>query len=151
MLEQEYPLAAFHFVLRFEQAGTGVDASFQEVGGFGPEMETETYREGGENRFVHQLPKGVKSARLVLKRGIAKRESPLVGWCKDVLEGGMSRRIELQAVQLSLLDGECATVRSWVFADCWPAKWQVDGFKSNKNEVAIETVELVYGASRREL
>jgi phage tail-like protein len=151
MAELDYPLPAFHFVLRFERAGSGVDASFQEVGGFAPEMETEAYREGGENRFVHQLPKGVKSGRLTLKRGIASQDSPLVAWCKSVLENGLSRRIEPQALQLSLLDGDGSPVRSWTFADAWPLKWSVEGFKSNKNEVALESVELAYSTSRREL
>ena len=151
MAELDYPLPAFHFVVRFERAGSGVDASFQEVGGIAPEMETETYREGGENRYVHQLPKGTKSGRLTLKRGIASDESKLVKWCKDVLEWGLSKRIEPQALQVVLLDAEGLPVRSWAFDDAWPVKWSVDGFKSTKNEVALESIELVYGASRREL
>src|SRR3954464_11386045 len=59
----EYPPAAFYFRVGFgaEQSG---DAAFQEVGGIGPEMESESYREGGENRFLHSLPKGVKHPKL---------------------------------------------------------------------------------------
>jgi len=149
--ELDYPLPAFHFVVRFDRAGSGVDASFQEVGGIAPEMETEAYREGGENRYVHQLPKGTKSGRLTLKRGIASDASKLVVWCKEVLEWGLARRIEPQALQVVLLDAAGLPVRSWAFDDAWPVKWSVDGFKSNKNEVALESIELVYGASRREL
>jgi phage tail-like protein len=144
-----YPLPAFHFALRFSGEGSGSDASFQEVGSFGPEMDVEAYREGGENRFVHQLPKGIKSGRLTLKRGIAPFDSPLVKWCRSVLEGMLSRPIERRTVQLSLLNEKADPVRVWVFDDAWPAKWTVDGFRSNKNEVALESIELFYGSSRR--
>lgn len=147
----DYPLPAFHFAVRIEGAAGAMDAAFQEVGGFGPEMETESYHEGGENRFLITLPKGIKSARLVLKRGVAAQTSPLVRWCKQVLEGGLATRIEPRSVQVMLLDGEGLPVRSWMFDQAWPAKWATDGFRSNKNEVALESVELVYAAARREL
>ncbi len=47
------------------------DAAFQEVGGLEAEIEVETVVEGGENRFVHRLPKPVKHPNLSLKRGLA--------------------------------------------------------------------------------
>jgi phage tail-like protein len=146
----DYPLPAFHFAVRFEGAA-GVDASFQEVGGFGPELETESYREGGENRFVHQLPTGVKHPRLVLKRGVASSDSGLVKWCKEVLEGGLAQRIKPKLVQVSLLDAGGEPLRSWSFENAWPVQWAMDGFRSNKNEVALEKIELLYASSHRDL
>ena len=62
--------SAFCFVVCFGTDATDVDASFQEVGGIGAELEIEAVQEGGENRYVHQLPKGVKHLRLTLKRGL---------------------------------------------------------------------------------
>jgi phage tail-like protein len=147
----DYPLPAFHFALRFSGPTGLLDTAFQEVSGMGAEMETETYREGGENRFVHQLPKGAKASRLVLKRGIASLESPLVRWCKAVLESGLGTAIETKSVQVALLNELSAPVRVWSFDNAWPAKWSVDGFGAKKNEVAIESIELNYAASRREL
>ena len=38
-------------------------------------MEIETVVEGGENRFVHRLPKPVKHPNLVLKRGSPRRRA----------------------------------------------------------------------------
>lgn len=143
----DYPLPAFHFAVSFD--GSSVDASFQEVGGFGPEMETEAFHEGGENRFVHQLPKGVKAPRLVLKRGVAELDSPLVRWCRDTLEHGLVLAVEPKAVLVSLLDGEGQVARRWLFDRAWPAKWTLDGFRANKNEVALEVIELHFGAVSR--
>ncbi len=117
----------------------------------GVEMELESYREGGENRFVHQLRKGVKSLRLSLKRGVAPADSGLVKWCKEVLEGNLVRRIKPQQVELSLLDGEHRPLRSWVFDNAYPVKWSVAEFSAKKNEVALETVELAYTTAVRKL
>ena len=85
MLDASYPPAAFHFVVRFDPASGVNDASFQEVSGISSEMTTRSYHEGGENRFEHLLPEGVKNQRLTLKRGLASAESGLVRWCKAVL------------------------------------------------------------------
>jgi len=145
----DYPPAAFHFVVRFT-AGWGLgDASFQEAGGIGPEMEIEAYREGGENRFVHSLPKGVKHPKLSLKRGIAGYQSQLVQWCRSVLEGGLSQPITTRNVTVYLLDQWGAPLRGWSFQNAYPANWSVEPFSAEKNSVAIEKVELAYAASRR--
>lgn len=143
------PPVAFRFALGFEP-GRGIgDVAFQEAGGIGAEMSLETFREGGENRFVHQLPGTLKQPRLTLKRGVAPIDSGLVKWCKDVLEGGLGMRIKPQQVELRLLDREAGVLCSWSFANAYPVKWAVAEFRSNKNEVALETVELAYSTAVR--
>jgi len=146
-----YPPAAFHFKVSFPPGGSDVDASFQEAAGIGPEMETEAYREGGENRFVHALPKGVKHPKLTLKRGIAGKDSPLVQWCMAVLEGGLGQRIVTKTVQLDLLNEDGDPLRSWSFENAYPVHWSVDEFRADKNGVAIEKIELNYAVSTRKL
>ncbi len=73
----QYPPVAFYFSVYINgirrDAG---DNSFQEVSGLNVELETEDVAEGGENRFVHNLPKQIKHPKLVLKRGIAEKKSP---------------------------------------------------------------------------
>ena len=146
----DYPLPAFHFGVRFAPGAKDVDASFQEAAGVEAEMETEPYREGGENRFVYALPKGVKNPHLTLKRGIAPLSSPLVSWCKAVLEGDLAIRIKPRFVQLLLLDADGQVLRQWSFEDAYPIRWTVDAFHSTKNEVAVEKIELGYTFSKRE-
>jgi phage tail-like protein len=65
--EEGYPPAAFYFTVTFGNGVQVPDASFSEVSGISLEMETEAVVEGGENRFVHQLPKGIKHPNLELK------------------------------------------------------------------------------------
>ena len=47
-------------------------------------------------------------------------------------------------VQVHLIGGDKVPVRSWAFSNAYPVSWEVDGFNSTKNEVAIETIELRY-------
>lgn len=145
----DYPPAAFYFTVSFSGKPQGVDSSFREVSGISPEMETEAVVEGGENGYVLALPKGVKHPRLVLKRGIAPRESPLLQWCKSVLEGGLVQPIFTKTVHLKLLNSTGAPLRVWSFANVYPVKLAVEAFNSTKNEVAVETIELSYSFSKR--
>jgi phage tail-like protein len=149
-LRLDDPPAAFSFGVMFGPL-PGVDSSWREVSGIAPEMDTETYVEGGEGRYVLTLPKGVKHPRLVLKRGVASIDSLLLHWCKSVLEGGLSQSIATTMVHVFLLDAAGLRLRAWSFSDAWPVKLEVEGFNSTKNEVAIEKIELVYSYSKREL
>ena len=146
-MESAYPPVAFYFKVVFE--GTDQDTSFQEVSGISSQMETESYVEGGENRFTHKLPKGVTHSNLVLKRGIADANSPLVGWCQAVFEGGFSARITPKNLKVNLMNEDKQPIRSWFFASAVPVKWEVDTFNSTKNDVVIETIELSYPYSNR--
>lgn len=146
-MNDDFPAAAFRFSVFIEAATS--DASFREVSGISEEIDTELVREGGENRFAYQLPKAVKPSRLVLKRGVAPLQSPLVIWCRRTFEAGLGAPLSPRLLKVSLLDADSNPLRSWSFANAWPVKWSVDGFQSQKNEVAMESVELVYTALTR--
>ena len=139
--------AAFYFKVSFP-AHIDSDTSFQDVTGIGSELETEPVVEGGENRFVHQLPKGIKHPKLVLKRGIANLDSPLVKWCKSVLEE-FTIPIKPQEIQVSLLNEKMDPIRAWSFINAYPVNWAIEDFNSTKNEVAIEKIDFNYNYSIR--
>lgn len=125
------------------------DTSFQEVTGIGSEIETEPYSEGGENRYIHQLPKSVKHPKLVLKRGIAKMSSPLVIWCRSVFEADFMAPIVPMPIMVYLMNEDKIPIRGWSFDNAYPVNWEVDNFNSTKNEVAIEKIELSYNYTNR--
>ncbi|MDP2143464.1 MAG: phage tail protein [Gallionella sp.] len=145
-----YPLPAFYFKVVFASSQGNSDTSFQEVSGISSEMETEPIVEGG-NQYTRQLPKALKHSNLVLKRGIADMSSPLVVWCRTVLETNFMEPIVPTLVSVHLLNEEGVPLRGWEFADAYPVKWNVEAFNSTKNEVAIETIELSYMSSSRTL
>jgi phage tail-like protein len=140
--------AAFHFTVSIGDYSSS-DSSFQEVSGLEVSMEVDELREGGENRFMHQLPTGVKQKRLTLKRGVAPLDSPLVKWCKSTLEGGLSVKIKPAPVTVKLLDAQINPLRTWSFVNAYPVRWEIDSFNSTKNEVALETIELAYQMLQR--
>ncbi|WP_050468263.1 phage tail protein [Herbaspirillum chlorophenolicum] len=144
-----YPPSAFYFKVVFGATLGLTDTSFQEVSGMSAEIETETVVEGGENRYVHTLPKGVKHPFLELKRGIAPLTSPLVVWCKSVFELGFMAPVVAQPIVVQLLDEKQLPLRVWSFANAYPVKWEVENFGSTKNEVAIEKIVLSYTYSNR--
>jgi len=135
--------AAFYFKVIFGGSETA-DTSFQEVSGISSEVEVETIVEGGENRFTHQLPKGIKHSNLELKRGIAPKSSPLVQWCMAVMEKDFIEPIESKPMRVFLMDKDKKPIRGWSFDAAYPLKWEIESFGSTKNEVAIEKIVLSY-------
>jgi len=144
-----YPPAGFYFKVSFALTLGMLDTSFKEVSGIESEVNVEEIIEGGENRYTHRLPTSVKHPNLVLKRGVAALTSPLVIWCKTVLEGDFALPIVPQPLLVQLMSETGSPMRIWSFANAYPVKWTVDTFDSLKNEVAIETIELAYNYSNR--
>lgn len=149
LLFAEYPPAAFYFKVVFSLTGGLLDTSFQDVSGISMEKDTIDVEEGGENRFVHKLPRVSKHGNLVLKRGIARINSPLVLWCKAVIEGDFSDEILTMPLMVYLMNEYKLPIRAWVFDNAYPVKWEVDSFNSTKNEVVLETIELAYNTVNR--
>lgn len=144
--------SAFHFAVTLNTMQVGhKEAAFQEASGLAADMETETLMEGGRNDFVHFLPKPVKHPRLVLKRGLAPLTSLWVRWCKSTLEGGLARRLTPADLRVALLSADGTLMRQWLLTRAYPVKWDVEAFNSQRNEMAIERIELVYARSERSI
>lgn len=143
------PPVAYSFRVVFAENGMKDETSFQEVSGIGGEMQVEEVAEGGETRFVHRLPTGVKFKPLVLKRGVAPATSALAKWCRSTLEGGLGRQILTVPLTVYLLDEEGNPLRAWLFANAFPMQWEIGNFDAMNNAVALETITLSYTYSTR--
>lgn len=85
---------AFHFLVEFHGGGPSIsDVAFQEVSGLESGFDVQALVEGGENRFVHQLPKPRANSNLTLKRGLTDNKSGLVNWCQASLENDLAKPI----------------------------------------------------------
>lgn len=144
-----YPPPAFYFKVAFGAKELADDTAFQEVSGLGSEMAFEEFHEGGENRFLHRLPTGVKYAPLELKRGVGSVDSSLVQWCRATMNGDRLARIQTMPLAVYLMNAYKVPIRAWQFANAFPVKWEFDAFNSTKNEVAIEKIVLSYSYSTR--
>ncbi len=136
-----YPPVAFHFAVTFmlPQADAR-DMRFQEVSGLGMDLGTEELAEGGENRFVHQLPTGAKHGNLVLKRGLLTA-SPLILWVRAALEAFEFLPVP---VVVTLLNEQHLPLAAWTLSRCYPVKWTIGNFNATDNGVAVESLELAY-------
>jgi len=147
--DPNYPIPSFYFAVSLSGSWTSGDNSFSEATGIGPEMQTETVVEGGENRFVHTLPGGFKHPKLVLKRGISRQSSELTQWCEDILAGGFAQTITPRLLYLRLMADPTTPLKSWTFTNAFPVKWSIDSFNAKTAAIAIETVEFSYWYSTR--
>lgn len=134
----------FHFEVSFSGLAKGhIDSKFQSVSGLDVQMETESIKEGGENRFEHVIPARRKYSDLVLKRGVfaVKDNSVLTKWLKKAFDSGLVRPINLDVL---LLDEAHNALMKWKVIHAWPKNWKMGELNAEKGEVLIETLELSY-------
>lgn len=134
--ERNDPYLSLRF--RFEIDGL-VLAGFSEVSGLQVETETEDFREGGLNDYVHKLPKISKQSNISLKRGLT-RSDVLWKWHQDVVKG----KIERKTGRIILIDSEGNETWHWVFTGAYPVKWTGPDFRSTGDAVAIEALDLAH-------
>ena len=135
-----YPPVGFHFKVEFVGIGNDNDMRFQSVSGLTMEYDTESFKEGGENRFEHKLPLRTKYPDLSLKRGMLT-DSKVIEWCLDALQ---NRDFKPAQINVMLLNEEHQPLKTWNVYNAWPKKWSVSDFNSQDNSIVIETLELSY-------
>lgn len=141
-----YPPVGFHFRVDFEGITNERDIGFQSVSGLNSTVpNSETYEEGGENRFTHRLPKRPTFENLVLKRGMLIG-SDLIQWFRDALE---NFKFSPRTITVTLLNENHEPLQVWQFVNAWPTKWNIDGFDAEKGGIVAETVEFSYQYFRR--
>lgn len=137
-----YPPVGFHFRVVFSGIGDGdVDSRFQSVSGLSMELETESVKEGGENRYEHVLPVRSKFPLLVLKRGLVKKSALLTQWCNDAFQSLIIKPVD---ISISLLNEAHEPLMTWNVKHAWPKKWSLSELNAEQNALAIETFELQY-------
>lgn len=142
--ETYYPPVSFYFAVYFSDISAVTDNSFQEVQGLSSEVELESIKEGGENRFTHRVPGRAKYPNLVLKRGLITFGSILATWCEECLSGEYTTPIEPKTLTVMLMDEYQIPLRTWNIVNAYPVKWQVSDFNAMESKLAIETIELAY-------
>jgi phage tail-like protein len=135
------PAPGFHFLVTFELVPQlPADFRFQEVSGLDVEMEMESVKEGGQNRFTHQMPVRARYSDIVLKRGMFFG-SGIILWCRQAIENFTFQPVN---VLISLLNADHLPLNSWYVINAVPKKWQVSGFNAMENSLVIETLTLSY-------
>ncbi len=119
---------------------------FMECKGLVLELEIEEVAEGGENQFVHKLPKGLKWPNITLKRGVTDTND-LFEWMEEssgIRFSANGGRIRRRTGRVSLVDAAGDTLRTWEFSGAIPVKWTGPEFNADAKAVATETLEIAH-------
>lgn len=136
-----YPPVNFYFRVEFTGIGDkDLDNRFQSVAGLSVDLQTESIKEGGENRFEHVLPVRSNYQNLTLKRGLIV-DSQIITWCTDVFENLIIRPVDMT---ISLLNRTGEPLMTWSVKQAWPKKWSVSDLDAEGGKIAVETMELEY-------
>lgn len=126
------PYKNFRFLLEIHEI---VQAGFTECTGFGSEVETVEYREGGDSTTVRKLPGKTTYPNISLKWG--KTDSrELYDWHLSAIEG----KIQRKNGSIILQDDEGTEKGRWNFFEAWPTKYEGPALNATGKEVAIETI-----------
>jgi len=143
MADNFYQTINFHFKIEFTLNEEDVDVRFQSVTGLDSTIDTESVKEGGENRFEHVVPSRRKYSPLVLKRGLLKPgDSGLTRWLKKAFD---DEEVEpIQTVTIKLLNEEHKPLMLWTINNVWPRSWKIGELNAEQGAVLLETLELNY-------
>lgn len=137
------PYAAFNFLVEIEGLLAG---GFSEVSGLEFESETQDYREGGRNDYVHKLPGPMRyTQNLTLRRGLTDIDV-LWAWQQDVAKGTIERRNGT----IYMLNRMGIPTMWWDFIEAYPVKWSGPQFRADTNALAFEAIELVHRGLKKQ-
>lgn len=132
-----WPLPKFYFQVKWD---TEV-MSFQEVSGLDVESTPIEYRLGDSPEFsVVKMPGMKKSGNVTMKKGVYKGDNKFWDWFNTIKLNTIKR----VPVTISLLDETGSGTMVWTLANAWPTKITGTDLKSDGNEVAIESIEIVH-------
>ena len=132
---------AFHFEVEID----GSTYPFRSCSGLKSETKPVTVEEGGVNTHVHQLVGQTSFPPLTLKQGFCDAASPLYNMYLDFTAneakpGQGKKRFNGSIRQI----GPNGTAAKWVFNKAWISKWEGPDLDATKNEISIESIEIVH-------
>jgi phage tail-like protein len=135
------PFRNYNFKLSIGNA----EAYFTECSGIGVKVEALKYREGGLQQVVRRLPGRVEYADITLRYGVTA-STDLWQWFLTAVEG----RVERKHVSIRLMnDAGTEEKLRWDLFEAWPSAWRGAPLDAMGNEVAIESLTLVYESLQR--
>ncbi len=132
-----WPMPKFYFQVKWD---TEV-MSFQEVSGLDIQSEEIKYRHGDSPEFaVIKMPGMKKVGNITMKKGVFKGDNKFWDWFNQIKMNTIKRL----PITISLLDEAGSATMVWTLANAWPTKITGTDLKSEGNEVAIESIEIVH-------
>ncbi len=137
--EAPWPVPKFHFSVEFQIFDATI--GFQEISGLSVEAQVIEYRSGDSEEFsTVKMPGLQQSSNLSFKRGIFKGDSSMWDWFKMIV----MNTVERDQLTINLLDESHAPLVTWSLKNAWCSKIDFTDLKSDANEVAIDSMEVVH-------
>lgn len=132
-----WPLPKFYFQVKWDSQ----ELAFQEVSGLDTEAQPIEYRHGNSKEFSTIKMPGIKKfSNITMKKGVFVKDNKFWDWYNQIKMNTIKRI----PVTISLLDEEGAPTMVWKLKNAWPTKITATDMKSDGNEAAIETIEIVH-------
>ncbi|MBC3875299.1 phage tail protein [Undibacterium flavidum] len=132
-----WPLPKFYFQVKWDKN----EMSFQEISGLDIQSEEIKYRHGNSPQFsVIKMPGMKKFGNVTMKKGVFKGDNKFWDWLNQIKLNTIKR----VPVTISLLDETGKPTMVWTLTNAWPTKISSTDLKSEGNEVAIESIEIVH-------
>ena len=131
------PYLSFKFRVELDGIWSG---GFSEVSGLQVEIETEDYREGGVNEYIHKLAGPARyPSNIILKHGLLDAVQRWE-WQQAIVKGAIRR----QSASIILMNSAGKDQWRWNCRDAYPVRWSGPDLRAGSAEVAIETLELAH-------
>ncbi len=104
------------------------------------------YREGTDPTHMRKLAGLTKHGNLTLKWGTTN-SMDLFNWRKLVIDGKI--KTARRSLAVILVDEEGNDAARWQFEGAWPSKYDAPDFTAKGNDIAIETLEIVFESMTR--
>ena len=131
------PYRAYNFKLEIQGV---TEAHFTEVSDMQAQVKAIAYREGGNSQVVHYVPGQTEYGAVTLSYGLT-RSRELWDWFMTGVKGKVQRK----NCSIILLDADGTTeVTRWNLINTWASQWRGAMLNALDQEVAIESLTLVY-------
>ncbi len=136
--DNNWPLPKFYFMVDW---GSTTNIPFQEVSGLDIEAQPISYRHGNNPVFSEiNMPGIVKNSNITMKKGVFANDNGFWDWYNKI----KMNTIERQNVVIKLLDESGSPTMTWTLNNAWPTKISSTDLKSDANEVAVESIEIMH-------
>jgi phage tail-like protein len=114
-----------------------------------PESESNVieHREGNDKDIIMRKQSGLTTNSCLILKGGLTGSMELYNWRKLVEQGKVSSA--RRKITITLLDEENRPAAKWEFTNAWPSKYRGPDLNALANDVAVETVEIVFESMQR--
>jgi len=138
------PLRAYDFRVEFG-GQDDIQAYFTSCSGLEGEVEVIPFREAGANSIIHQLPGQTTYGEVELSSGLTQSQK-LWDWFMSAVNGKVVRK----NISIVMMGTDRSTEKMrWNLQDAWPRRWRAAPLDTLAQEVAIESLTLVFESIER--